>query len=112
MFTEEELRQRYGLLLPHLDERQRRLVVAADAAEAERGGIARVARASGLSRTAIYRGMEELQALPLEVNRIRRSGGGRKPVESHNPTVLSALETQLDASTRGILNRYCVGRGP
>jgi hypothetical protein len=96
-----ELQQKYGLLLPHLDERSRRLMVAADAAEVGHGGVALVAEASGLSRQTIYRGMDELAALPAPADRVRRTGGGRKRKETTDPAVLPALERLLDAATRG-----------
>lgn len=103
MATLKDLQQKYGLLLPHLDERGRRLMVAADAAEEGRGGIAKVAKASGLGRKTIYRGMEELagQPTPEATGRIRRPGGGRKRKETTDPALLPALETLLEASTRG-----------
>jgi DNA-binding phage protein len=104
MATLTELRQKYGLLLPHLDERGRRLMVAADAAEEGRGGVAKVAKASGLGRAAIYRGMEELAGQPTPetmTGRIRRPGGGRKRKETTDPALLPALEALLEASTRG-----------
>lgn len=96
-----ELQQKYGLLLPHLGERARRLLVAADAAEEGRGGVAKVARASGLSRQTIYRGMEELVALPVPDGRVRRTGGGRKPIDETDPALLPSLEALLDPVTRG-----------
>lgn len=96
-----ELQQKYGLLLPHLGERARRLLVAADAAEEGRGGVAKVARASGMSRQTIYRGMEELAALPVPDERVRRTGGGRKPLDETDPALLPALEALLDPVTRG-----------
>ena len=96
-----ELQQKYGLLLPHLDERTRRLLVAADAAEEGYGGVAKVARASGLSRHTIYRGMAELADLPEDTGRVRRAGGGRKRVETTDPDLEAALETLLDPVTRG-----------
>lgn len=101
MASIEELEQKYGLLLPHLDERQRRLIVAADAAEEGRGGVAKVARASGLSRQTIYRGMDELAGEPVPATRVRRPGGGRKLVESTDPALLPRLEALLEPVTRG-----------
>ena len=86
MATEEELRQRYVVLLPQLTERQRRLLVAADQREEGRGGPSKVARAAGMSRQTIYDGLRELEAgstLPTE--RSQQPGGGRKPVEVTQP---------------------------
>jgi DNA-binding phage protein len=63
MENESDLRRRYKTLFKHLDERQRRLLVAADAKQLDRGGISMVARASGLSRPTIYKGLQELHRI-------------------------------------------------
>jgi len=73
-------------LLPHLDERQRRLVLGAEARWLGHGGIELVARASGVSRKTVSAGVAELEAGddPLE-GRIRREGGGRRPLTETDP---------------------------
>jgi hypothetical protein len=102
MATDQELRQRYRHLLPQLNERERRLLVAADAVEEGRGGISRVARASGYCRETIYHGLRELQAGDVVAEgRVRHPGGGRKRVEAHDPGLLPALEALLKTATRG-----------
>ena len=50
MGTTEELEQKYGLLFPHLNERQQHLVAAVDAQQLGRGSVARISRLSGFSR--------------------------------------------------------------
>ena len=47
-------------VLPALNERQRRLVLAAEARALGRGGVARVARAAGVSRPTVHLGLREL----------------------------------------------------
>ena len=101
MKSEEELKEKYKSLFPHLNERQRRIVAAADARESERGGITAVAVASGLSRPTIHKGIKELRQKPLPPERIRQSGGGRKKVEEKDPSILKALELLIDPATRG-----------
>lgn len=102
MATEEDLRQRYAVLLPQLTERQRRLLLAADARDEGRGGPSKVARAARVSRQTIYDGLHELATdTGLPADRSRRPGGGRKPVEVTHPAVLPALEALLEANTRG-----------
>jgi len=102
MATDEELRQRYLLLLPQLDERERRLLIAADALEEGRGGISRVARASGYCRATIYHGLRELHAEDVVADGyIRHPGGGRKRVEALDPMIMTALEQLLQSATRG-----------
>jgi hypothetical protein len=78
--NEVALQARYEVLFQHLDERQRRLVAAADAEQLGHGGVSVVARTSGLSRPTIHKGLRELREEPL-AGRTRRSGGGRKVVE-------------------------------
>jgi hypothetical protein len=75
------IRERFEALSPHLDERRRRLFAASEAAAAGYGGIAAVSRITGIAASTIGRGLMDL-AVPtrLEAGRVRRSGGGRKPL--------------------------------
>lgn len=90
-----------------LDERARRLWAAAEARAIGRGGITRVAEATGLSRITIRMGLRELDhSSPsldqvASVGRIRRHGGGRKPLIDHDPELERALEILVDPVTRG-----------
>ena len=77
---------------PHLSERQRRLVAAADAQLIGRGGISRVSAASGWSRTTIHRGLRELQGELIGEGWVREAGGGRKQIQPQQPAVLKELE--------------------
>src|SRR5271168_3096268 len=85
MTTVEELEQKYDLLFPHLNERQQHLVAALDADQLGRGGIALVARVTGLSRPTLYRAIQSLQQPPLPVERIRHPGAGRKGLAEQDP---------------------------
>ena len=100
MENEVALQARYEVLFQHLDERQRRLVAAADAEQLGHGGVSVVARTSGLSRPTIHKGLRELREEPL-AGRTRRSGGGRKVAEEASPAVLKCLEELIDPATRG-----------
>ena len=85
-----------------LDERQRRLWAAAEARSHGRGGIAAVARASGISENTIRRGLRELDAPEeLPAGRVRRAGAGPKRRSESDPTLVSDLERLLDGETRG-----------
>ena len=78
MVVEKAIRRRFRLIEPHLDERLRRLVAAAEVAAAGAGGVSAVARATGVSRRAIRAGVQELKgrgAAALAQGRIRRPGG-------------------------------------
>lgn len=95
------LQQRYRKLMPHLDERTRRLVAAADCAALGRGGISQVAAATALSRPTIYKGIGELKRQALATGRIRRPGGGRKRACDKYPGLAAAVESLVDSTTRG-----------
>ena len=97
------IRRRHEMLQSVLDERSRRLVLAAEAAALGRGGITAVARATGASRPMIARGISEIESTeqPLPKGRIRRSGAGRKRTVEQDPSLLSDLEGLIDPMSRG-----------
>jgi hypothetical protein len=64
MHDDRELERKFASILPCLDERQRRLLAAAEARSLGYGGIRRVSRASGISHAAIQRALKELDAPP------------------------------------------------
>src|SRR5690349_21054879 len=89
---------KYLSLGPLLNERSRRLWAAVEARSLGRGGIIRVAEATGIARATIRAGLKEL-ALPTSdedgpapSRRLRPPGGGRKPVTDHDPDLLRDLE--------------------
>ena len=99
-----QISQRYQLLEQLLNERDRRLLAAAEAQVLGHGGISLVSQATGLSRKAIRKGVQELAKPPLErlpAGRIRRPGGGRKALTTHQPAVKTALERLVEPTTRG-----------
>ena len=102
MATEDEIQKKFEVLSPILDERGRRLWAGAEAEHSE-GGIAAVERATGLSRTTIRAGRDELRAglNPEEVVNVRRPGAGRPSVEERTPGLVAALEALIDPVTRG-----------
>jgi len=96
------IRDRVVALFPHLDERGRRSFAAAEARSAGYGGIAAVARATGLAPSTIGRGLEELAgASHVPTNRNRRAGGGRKTLTQTNPALLDDLLALVSPSERG-----------
>jgi hypothetical protein len=102
MQTETRLAMKLAALLPHLDERSRRLVAAAEAMALPRGGSSAVRRCCGMSRTTILAGIRELrEGTVLHPGRIRREGGGRKKFEQNHPGFQGALELLVCPSTRG-----------
>jgi hypothetical protein len=102
MIDEAAIRQRFDALAPVLDERGRRRFAAAEALAAGRGGIAAVSRATGLARSTIGRGLAELRNGDApDPQRVRRKGGGRKPLIAQDPTLLDDLRTLVEPDSRG-----------
>jgi transposase len=98
--------EKFTALEPVLDERARRLWAAAEAHAIGRGGISRVAEATGLSRITIRSGLKELYPSSASdalapTGRTRRQGAGRKPLTEHDPKLERALEVLVDPVTRG-----------
>ncbi len=103
MDEQERVAGRYALVAGTLGERGRRAVAAAEALAWGRGGIAAVARATGLAPQTIRNGVKELRGtVPAAApGRVRRPGGGRKKVVATDPTVLADLERLVAPTTRG-----------
>ena len=98
-----EVRARYELLREVLDERTRRLWAAAEARALGHGGVQVVAEATGIARSTIYLGGKELDAGGLTElgDRIRRPGGGRKPLTERDTELKAALDALVEPTTRG-----------
>jgi hypothetical protein len=92
---------RYTALVPHLNERQRRLWAGAEARALGRGGVSLVARATGVSRQTLHTALKELDSPPLTGGRVRRAGGGRKRLRERDPELEAALDALVDPDTRG-----------
>ncbi len=90
-----------AVLRPHLNERQWRLLLGAEAEALGRGGIALVARVSGASRTTVQAGVNEIRAGAVADDRVRAAGAGRPAVERAQPGVAEALEALVAPETRG-----------
>ena len=99
--SEEALAAKFAALLPHLDERQRRLLMGAEARSLGHGGIKTVARAAGASAVTVSRGVDELEAGGKPLGRRRKPGGGRKPVTHTDPGLGAALLALVEPGSRG-----------
>jgi len=96
------IRERYEALDPVLDEQGRRRFAAAEARALGWGGVSLVSRVTGIARSTINRGIEEIEAnSTAPQGRVRRPGGGRKPKTEQDPTLLDDLKVLLEAATRG-----------
>jgi len=105
--AEAGIRRRWEALSPWLDERLRRLWAGAEAADRGHGGVAAVARATGLHPDTVARGARDLEALrdgaeaPPPPGRTRRDGAGRPRAEDADPTLVEDLEALVSPTARG-----------
>jgi Rhodopirellula transposase DDE domain len=99
--VEQSLAAKFAALFPHLDERQRRLTMGAEARVLGHGGVAAVARSAGVSRVTVCSGVCELEAGEEPLGRTRRPGGGRKSVTETDPGVKAALLALVEPESRG-----------
>lgn len=95
------LRQHFGNIWKHLDERSRRLFAAKEAVRIGHGGITQVSQVCGLSRVTLTKAIKELNDKPLPSGRIRRPGGGRHRLEHTDTGLTKALEALIEPGTRG-----------
>ena len=102
----EQIRRKYSALGDMMDERMRRQWAATEASALGWGGVTLVATATGLARNTVLAGLREVKyrrRYPrAKVSaRLRRAGGGRKPLTQVDPGLLVALERLVDPATRG-----------
>ena len=101
MIDETAIRSRYEAMRSGLDERERRLFAAAEAGTAGYGGVSAVARATGIARSTINRGLKDLIAFDLAQQKVRRAGGGRPSLTQTDPTLLEDLQRLLEPAILG-----------
>ena len=97
----DQLAAKFGVLFPHLDERQQRLLMGAEARVLGHGGIRAVARAAEASETTVRKGVDELEAGGEPLGRVRRPGGGRKKAADLDAGLRPALLALVEPDTRG-----------
>lgn len=102
MDSEAAIAERYRLMSPQLNERQRRRFAATEARTFGRGGIAAAARACGLAENTVRKGLADLDdPEPLAPERMRRPGAGRRRLEEKDPELLKALRELVESDARG-----------
>jgi len=101
MIDETAIRARYIAIKDQLDERGRRLFVAAEKVAAGYGGTAAVSRATGVAHSTIIRGVRDLLTTPAALDRVRRKGAGRPASSEADPTVLEDLRQLVEPATMG-----------
>ena len=101
METNQKIAEKLAIVLPHLNEKQRRLLMAAEARTLGCGGISKVAQATGVSRVTIHKALAEIESKKIIAERVRKPGGGRKDITEQHPNILEKLEALVDPVTRG-----------
>jgi hypothetical protein len=97
------VRKKWRLLEATMDERGRRLWAGTEADAIGYGGVASVARATGLAISTVRKGRDEVRAGACgdDIVNVRRKGGGRRPFDEEHPDAWSKLEKLVDPVTRG-----------
>jgi len=97
--------RRWVKVLSTLNEAQARWFVADKALDLGRGGISRLSRVTGMSRTTITKAIGEVRGggalKPAAQGRVRREGGGRKLVEESDPEVKKLIMGIVEETTAG-----------
>jgi len=101
MVTQEMLAAKLGSIFPHLDERQRRLLLGAEARALGHGGIRLVAAAAGVREATVSLGAAELESGAEPLGRARRPGGGRKRAAEVDPGLVPSLLALVQPEERG-----------
>jgi transposase len=99
--TGKMLAAKFGTIFPHLDERQRRLLMGAEARALGHGGIRVVARAAGVREATVSQGAAELDRGEEPLGRVRREGGGRKRLADLDLGLRPALLALVEPDERG-----------
>jgi Rhodopirellula transposase DDE domain len=97
----EVLAAKFQVIFPHLDERQRRLLMGAEARALGHGGIRAVAGAAGVREATVSLGVDELDSGAEPLGRARRPGGGRKRAADLDPGLRAALLALVEPDERG-----------
>src|SRR3974377_1226155 len=85
MIDEAAIRLRWDAVGSRLRARGGRFFAAAEVRSAGRGGLVIVSKITGLARSTINRGKQDLDAQPLPKGQVRRAGGGRRCVCEEDP---------------------------
>jgi hypothetical protein len=102
VIDESTIRRRFEALAPLLDEQGRRRFAAAEAVTAGLGGVSAVMRATGIARSTIRRGLNELvDGDAVAGERVRRVGGGRKALSETDASLIDDLRSLVEPGTRG-----------
>src|SRR5512137_1242337 len=101
MIDTQAIRQRWSAVGSKLDERGRRVFAASEVRAAGWGGLEAVSNITGLARSTIGRGLNDLDAPPLPPGRVRRQGGGPRLLSERDATLLPDLRRLVEPATLG-----------
>lgn len=101
MIDRDGITMRWQMLGCKLDEREQRLFAANEVRSAGHGALAVVSEITGLARSTINRGEDDLDEGPLPDGRVRRKGGGGKPLSERDPTLVADLQALAEPATMG-----------
>lgn len=88
--------------MPMLDERQRRVYLAAEARSIGWGGKSKIAELASVTRRTIAKGeRESLGEDEVTKSRIRKEGGGRKKVTEQQPDMMQTIDNIVSPQTMG-----------
>ena len=99
--TGQVLAAKFEAIFPHLDERQRRLLMGAEARALGHGGIRAVARAAGVREATVSAGSRRAGVRGRAAGPGRRPGGGRKRAADLDPGLRPALLALVEPEERG-----------
>jgi hypothetical protein len=98
---EDGIRQRWEAVGSKLNERGQRLWAASEVQSAGHGALKVVSRITGLARSTINRGEDDLAEGPLPDGRVRRKGGGGRPLTATDPSLVDDLKSLVEPATLG-----------
>ncbi len=97
----ETLEKKIKQMMPLLNEKQLRRYLGSEAEALGHGGIAIVSRISGKARNTIVAGIRENKSGENVTKRVRRAGGGRKPIKEKHPEIPEEIERVVSDTTFG-----------
>ena len=104
---EKKLINKINKMLPHLDERQRRLYLASEAEALGEGGATEISKIFGVQPNTLTAGKRDLNSGEVLTTddgkyfRTRHKGGGRKTIIEKNPEIVKTLEELVDNNSFG-----------
>ncbi len=99
--TDDKLKEKLSVLLPSLNEKQKRLLVGAEAIAFGYGGIKFLSDITGMSTNTITKGIREIGRGDEDASRIRNKGSGRKKLTIKYPYIENCIEDIIEPDTRG-----------